>query len=238
MIEKRVIQERQQLLGHWKRILAKRPNWAANNFSQVKRIALLKTTTPSVSNKSLGGWLRAFHDKLGYMAKNELRHGGLCAGTLYRSQLFIETENRSGARRQKTQNVHVEHTVPIKVLRDLLRECSFASDTEALVWLLKHSVATALRFGEQDTLTGLQSSTSAFDATSLEHQKPFMRYKALFDRGGVIWNVYDATIISPDLFTFDNHLENVFRLLAEAGADQEMLGALAAHVREHQSAPI
>jgi hypothetical protein len=36
---------------------------------------------------------------------------------VFRTQRFIETDARSGSRKLKTQNVHIEHTVPVKVLR-------------------------------------------------------------------------------------------------------------------------
>jgi hypothetical protein len=160
------------------------------------------------------------------MAKNEVKDGGLCAGALFRTQSFIETDARSGSRKQKTQNVHIEHTVPIKVLRDKLRECVFSSDAEALVWLLKHSVATAFQIVEKEALKGVSSSTKAFDPTSDEYRKPFLRYKNLLANGGRIWNVYDATVILPNQLTFDLHLQIIVRLLVEAKVERETLNTI------------
>jgi len=226
MIEQQIADERKQLINHWKKLLAKRPNWVANNFSQVKNIASLRATTPPVSDVSVSTWLRRFHDQLGYMAKGQLKDGGLCAGAIFRTQSFIETEGRSGSRKLKTQNVHIEHTIPVKVLRDKIRECTFTSDTEALVWLLKHSIATAFQFDEKETLTGVSSSTAAFDPMSNEYQKPFLRYKGLYAKGALLWNVYDASVVLPDQLTFDVHLQIIFRLLVEAGAERETLDAI------------
>jgi hypothetical protein len=66
--------------------------------------------------QSLNSRLRQFHDKLGFKAKESLKQGGLCAGAIFRTQRFIATQERSGAKKGPEKTVHIEHTVPVAVL--------------------------------------------------------------------------------------------------------------------------
>jgi hypothetical protein len=226
VLRERIETERLQLISHWKKVVLKRPNLTVDRFSQVALIAL---GTPAVlPSRTLSDSLRKFHNTLGYQAWGTPEIGGVCAGTIFRTEQFINTEIRVGEKFNKS--VHIEHTVPIFVLQTELRKRCFSSYTEALVWLLKHSVTTAFHQSETSHLKGVSKSSHAFDYASPHYEKPFSRYRRLFVAGGQVWNVYDRELVSPDQFGFDSHIQIIFRLFAEAGADRALLADLEKHL--------
>jgi hypothetical protein len=71
------------------------------------------------AQKSLSPTFANFMTSLGPKAKGPLKQGGLCAGAIFRTRAFIETEQRSGSK--VDQSVHIEHTFPITAV--LIYEC-------------------------------------------------------------------------------------------------------------------
>jgi hypothetical protein len=218
-------EERGQLLAHWKGLLERCPDWTTTNrFYQIEKI------TEGQSSTQAPDWLRAFHNKLGFKALGTLSKGGLCAGAIFRTQSFMNTKNRIGSR--SGQSVHIEHTVPICVLREQIQSRSFSNYSETLVWILKHSVTTAFNHCETEHLKGMHIATKAFDRMLPEQKnKPFLRYKALFDSKGEVWNVLTGEPIKPDRFTFNDHIEAVIQLLNTAGASRTLVN----QIEEHKS---
>ena len=167
--------------------------------------------------------IRKLHDLLGFCAKGQIKTGGLCSGTIFRTVEFIEIEQdeRSGAR--VSQTVHIEHTVPVNVLaREVeaqIVEPARSSD-EVLAWLLKHSVTTALKKGQEtDYLTHVTRSTEALTDGSPDLNLPFRRYSKLFAAGKGVWDVWNLVEVDPDTLTFDDHMTTMLSIMNEAGAD-------------------
>jgi hypothetical protein len=221
MLDEQLDRERDQLVRFWQSVITKRPNWLTDKYSQVEKIADMGSCGAPVAS-SVSSWLRQFHDKLGFKAKGSAASGGLCSGAIFRTQRFMQTHSRSGSK--KDQSVHIEHTVPICVLRAQVSSRSFSSYTEALAWLLKHSVTTAFHKCEQAHLKDVSRTSNAFSPTSPDYLRPFCRYRRMFAAGEVIWNVFDRKPIDdPQSFTFDDHIVVLLHLLHDAGAEPEML---------------
>jgi hypothetical protein len=141
--------ERRQLLDHWRKRLQRNPDWISNELYQVQRV-LAASNGDVEARASLGSHLRQLHDKLGFKAKGPISDGGLCAGAIFRTQAFIDTEQRSGSK--VGQSVHIEHTFPITELKAAIIKHGFPNYAHALTWLLKHSVATAFHEDEKGPL--------------------------------------------------------------------------------------
>lgn len=216
---KAIEQEREQLLAQWTRIATKLPCWLSSPPRPVEKV--LARDTSANDRRSA---IRQVHDKLGFCAKGELRKGGLCAGTIFRTAAFINLsqESRSGAR--STQTVHIEHTVPVNVLACELESRLGERPDAGLAWLFKHSVTTAMRKGQDRAyLQGVTRTTAAFDFGAIDEGKPFKRYSALFGAGEQVWDVWNRKEVDPDELTFEDHFETVLSVLREAGADRSFV---------------
>src|ERR1700687_4869601 len=116
----------------------------------------------------------------------------------------MDTNPRIGSKLGQT--VHIEHTVPVCVLETEIKKRKFSDSTEALAWLLRHSIATGFRKSDEvKYLARVKDSTDALNPASREWNKPFMRYKDLFSDKGTVWNVFDGEKVEPTRFTFDDH---------------------------------
>ena len=222
MLQTMIESERDQLLHLWGKRVGKSPDWILTPIFQVERTFEANQGNHAALERLIQR-LRRFHDKLGFKAKHSLKEGGLCAGAIFRTQRFIETQPRSGAKTGPEKTVHIEHTVPITILEDQIKKRRFSNYTETLAWLLKHSVATALHQQEEELLRKRSKETGALNPASIEYNKPFMRYEKLHGANGVVWNVFDREQVDPDRFTFDDHLGIVLRILKEVGAGSAML---------------
>jgi hypothetical protein len=98
--------ERDQLLKHWGERVRKHPDWISNPLFQVEMI-FDASQGNEAALQSLNSRLRQFHDKLGFKAKESLKQGGLCAGAIFRTQRFIATQERSGAKKGPEKTVHI-----------------------------------------------------------------------------------------------------------------------------------
>jgi hypothetical protein len=180
-------------------------------------------------SQSISSWLRQFHDKLGFKAKGTLVNGGLCSGAMFRTEEFIEVDTHARVGSKENQSVHIEHTVPICVLRSELAKRLFSNQTEALAWVLRHSVTTGFYENQKGHLKGVGRVSDAFSDGADGHLRPFMRYKRMFDADEPVWNVFKRQLVEPRSFTFDDHFALLLRLLCEAGAEKQMLCSLERH---------
>lgn len=222
------------MVDHWRKRIRRNPDWIGERLRQVEQI-LRASQGDAYAQQSLGSCLRQFHDKLGFKAKGSLAAGGLCAGAIFRTQAFIETTERVGSK--VDQSVHIEHTFPIRQLTIEITKRPFKEYSATLVWLLTHSVATALHEHEKPYLKGRSSTSDALDPTSPKYLKPFARYERLHKADGIVWNVFDRVRVDPEVFTFQHHLDLIVRLLEEAGATPRMVSSIRNSGRDLGSNP-
>jgi hypothetical protein len=213
-----VLRERDQLLSCWSSAFRRNSDWFSNEVTQLRNILrLLKEAPTRKRNEDLSDNIRKFHDKLGFTAKSTVERGGLCAGAIYRSSNFIEISSRSGARGR--QNIHIEHTLPVRLLRNQLINISNWTYPRLLVWLLENSVATAITIEESRLIDKtLRDHSEAFNRESDSYLKPFVRYESLYGSGTIIWNVFDGIEVDKQCFQFKDHRDVLIRILREIGA--------------------
>lgn len=160
--------------------------------------ALRRIINDVLSGQRISHRLRVFHDILGYKAKDTAEKGGLCVGCVYQSKGFqqIPFEQRSG--RKVSQTVHVEHTLPIRVLekcigmfytkhiaeRDLeLIDQDLWNQTWLYWFLFKYSVTTAMTPDEGHEYPrglvrhGLGRNSHALDQNHMYFNQPMLRYE-------------------------------------------------------------
>lgn len=172
-----------------------------NHWSNIQTLKIQKTLRRIIndllSGQKISHRLRSFHDILGYKAKDTAEKGGLCVGCLYQSKRFLELpfEQRSG--RKIAQTVHVEHTVPIRVLETYIQlfytkniaesdlkllDQSLWNQTWLYWFLFKYSVTTAMTPDEGHesprgmVLQGLGRNSYALDKNHLYFNQPMLRY--------------------------------------------------------------
>lgn len=215
--------ERLQLVNHWTKI----------KYPRLLRIAekILKNLKANATYSVVGTQVREFHNVLGYKAKDSLAKGGVCSGTIYRTTEFI---NMPQSERTGTKNsgnaVHIEHTIPVKILYTVLLEKVQSSniDVDEFVWLLiKFSLTTAMLRSEGHTYNennprGLvlpkHSHISNVFITNHEHyNRPFMRYTAQ-SSSPKIYNVLTNTQIDVNIFTMKDFSNDLVLLLNEISA--------------------
>jgi hypothetical protein len=166
---------------------------------------------------SLSHSIRQVHDFYGWMAKRGVNRG-CCAGALYRSfgYLRIERSRRDGTK-GPGRNVHIEHTVPVRVLEAALAAnvARFRSSSDVHRFLMRRSICVAFSYQEEKWLreAGIHSYTNpAFDRSGMEvHQFPFRRYLPLVDhirdrgdRFGIV-NIINGQELNLETFSFDDH---------------------------------
>ncbi len=198
--------ERNELLDSWRKVLSKE-GWRRKIEG---KIAKYFKCMSSVDDRSKASKIRGIHDALEYRAMKN----GLCRGAIFRTEKFVTTIHRSGTKPHQT--VHIEHTIPIAELDRQLRAKFFGQPEAATDFLLKFSVCTAFHMEEKSTgITQRYSSKSdAFDDDHADFERPFQRYRPLFAKPSVIWNVFDKVKVDPNTFDFDQHGEIVQRLIA------------------------
>lgn len=189
--------------------------------------------------------IRHVHDFYGWMARTGSKRGkrSNCAGALYRTHGFLSIKRRDGTRRKKinnTRNIHIEHTVPVKVLKAaLMAKLSQFSTVEKLHrFLIERSICVAFSHEEECLLRDVgihPSKNPAFDQDGRQlHNFPFQRYRPLKKhrkRFGVV-NVVDGKEIDLENFTIADHaatLKKASRLVSGSQAvmlyDLEVFGS-------------
>jgi hypothetical protein len=139
---------------------------------------------------SISDRIRKFHDFYGWMAKGTPAGLGVCSGTFYRSldYLSIPPIDRSGKKIDKYNEfgVHVEHSIPVKVLRNLLISNIDAGSKpeEVFDYLVTYSLCTGFsRINERRSIKhGCGSTHLDFDESGAAPRpvsvKPFVRYNS------------------------------------------------------------
>ncbi len=173
--------------------------------------------------------IRQIHDFYGWMAKaNPTR--GHCAGAIYRTERYMDIpRNSRDGSKKPTRNVHIEHTVPIKTLRTVIkaRQSEFASSEQLHRFMLNHSVCVAFSREEEKWLPPDGDWNDAFLPTGqLGHDYPFRRYRRLFAVAKQhnatirIINVLTGCDVDIESYTFRMHSDSLMsasRALAGAG---------------------
>lgn len=137
---------------------------------------------------SISDRIRKFHDFYGWMSKGEPRNIGQCSGTFFRSAdyISINPKARSGKKLDRNSDfgIHVEHSIPVKTLRNMLiKNTDESSQPEDIFDLLiTYSICTGFsRLNEKtNIIDGFSSIHPDFneDGTAPEpiNVKPFVRY--------------------------------------------------------------
>lgn len=140
--------------------------------------------------KSNSDLIRKFHDFYGWMSKGTAKNIGLCAGTCFRTSDYVSLNPnlRSGKKndREKEIGIHVEHTIPVKVLNKILiTNINLNSKPKDIFNLLMdYSVCTAFtRLNEKSKIIkGLHSRHPDFDENgsipNINEVRPFIRYSS------------------------------------------------------------
>lgn len=176
--------------------------------------------------KVLSSKIRQLHDFYGWKAKGTAHQRGLCSGALYRTEnyLAIPQEQRNGSK-SVAKNVHIEHTIPVKVLVTLIQRLR-EDNTDLYSFfdkLMEYSVCTAMTEDEAKLLskTGVPAASSPCfnNLGELLNANPFSRYMPMAEKTGLkIFNVVTGKEIDIYNFTFREHLETLFEISKMAGA--------------------
>lgn len=170
--------------------------------------------------------IRQIHDYYGWMSKDGPR--GACKGTLYRTVNFmeIEAECRDGTKGE-TRNIHIEHTVPVKVLRKFLsyNHARFRTPEELHFSLISNSICVAMTHDEQKALDSFRDIRFTHPAYNSFGERigdfPFRRYEPLLDspigRTFNVVNVVTGKAINMHTESFLDHettLESASKLVS------------------------
>jgi len=155
---------------------------------------LIKDYKISKNRTEIHDRIRKFHDYYGWMAKGNTRQLGLCSGAFYRTFNFlsIKPEDRDGRKVAKHLpiGVHIEHSIPVKTIGDLLiteiNNDSSAQDVFNII--ISYSICTAFSRHDEDNSIRYKynhehpdiriENYSSGNLPRLENIKPFSRYKS------------------------------------------------------------
>jgi len=160
------------------------------------------------------------------MAKDNKNVKGRCKGALYRSRGFIEIIENDRDGRKKTQTIHIEHVVPVKVVNRLIFEYAKRIKRENfndfILFVMALSVCTAVTYRDEKekierdkperSLSRLTSSHPEFmepallSIKALKKKHPFARYAGSEIE---VYKVSDGSLINPGDYTFRDHLKEL-----------------------------
>ena len=163
--------------------------------------------------------IRKIHDFYGWMAKMGSGNFGHCSGCMYRTlgSLLIPPTERDGSK-SKNRNIHVEHLIPVKLLRFHMDRNQNIDKRDFLTSLLDISICVGLSHEEERLMNGAGVPRSKSEDLSLsfgDDEKPFLRYKklkdAIQDQGGsfLIFDLVRGQMIDLDTFTLSDHRRNL-----------------------------
>ena len=133
--------------------------------------------------------LRKFHDFYGWKSKGMVQDLGLCSGAAYRTSGFLKIppQSRSGKKvdRDSDIGVHIEHSIPVSLIRNLIIEQSgsLKSPEDVFNLILRFSLCTAFSRREETKFIaeGYASEHPQFSPNSEtlcpSTIEPFKRYK-------------------------------------------------------------
>ena len=189
-------------------------------INQIKKLILLSKSDGSTAQ--ISDCIRKIHDFYGWMAKDAGRLLGGCSGCIYRTERFLEidTNVRDGSKTTK-RNIHVEHLVPVSMLKKHILSSALQDPEELLTLLLSSSICVAMTHNEERKLDlnfVPKSSSPTVTLDFLDEEKPFLRYSPIVDPKSNKQNdfqVYDMVrgqIVDIQSFTFSDHRSNIHDL--------------------------
>lgn len=163
--------------------------------------------------------IRKIHDFYGWMAEMGSGNFGRCSGCLYRTlgSLLIPLTERDGSK-SKNRNIHVEHLIPVKLLRFHMDRNQNIDKKDFLTSLLNISICVGLSHEEEKLMSDAGVPRSKSENLSLSFgndEKPFLRYKKLKEviqeKGGcfLIFDLVRGQLIDLDTFTLSDHRRNL-----------------------------
>ncbi|HWJ71144.1 MAG TPA: hypothetical protein VNS79_13970 [Sphingobium sp.] len=173
----------------------------------------------NIGGKSDKSDIRQLHNRFGWQAGE----GRLCAGTLYRSEKFINLADHDRcATKALGQTVHLEHTVPVAALARRIAGYERVTPDDTIAWLLGHSITAAVTDGINCERRKMVQKGQAWTTHSLvgghpDEGLPFRRYNP--KEHSPIWDLVKGLPIDPDSFTFADHRANIATVLGWAGLD-------------------
>ena len=211
--------ERQQIVEVWSRTLRSDWNGIDRGWGAVDAMC---------DGRWKGGEsmpIRKTNDLFGWRSGPDGNGRDLCRGAFYRTVDFIRLPQQQRSGRKEGRTVHIEHTVPIRVLADRWVEQktrATANRTTAVAWTLVHCVCTALHHRQEAELKDCRDRTECFETKSPAYLRPFKRYDRAASVSCHVWDVVRGVKVDADTFTFAHHYENVLAMLKECGTQAQL----------------
>ncbi len=163
--------------------------------------------------KISGGIIRGIHDFFGWKAKGGLNNRGLCSGAIYTSEQFKKVPNKIRSGKRRGGNIHIEHTIPVKVLSSVLWESrkELRSSKDVFQKIMRFSVCTAVTREEEIKInkygSGGRKDHPSFmnDTNRILRDRdilPFIRY---YETGTTVLNVITGEKINFCEFSIEDH---------------------------------
>ena len=189
-------------------------------INKIKQLLFLSSTNAPTAQ--ISDCIRKIHDFYGWMAKNAGHFFGGCSGCIYRTAGFLDIDPtlRDGSNKT-SRNIHVEHLVPVKMLREHLLDSPLQHPEDLLALLLDSSICVAMSHNEERLLSpsGVpKDSSPSLTLDFLDVEKPFLRYAPMLSSSlntGVHFEVYDMVrgqAVDMQSFTFADHRRNISSL--------------------------
>jgi hypothetical protein len=133
----------------------------------------------------------------------------------------MDASNRNGSRTPELRTIHIEHTVPVRVLGNLLKfewAKEQLDENHLLHLLMSNSICVAMDHKQEESFmkkAGVPvDSNVAYQldgSRNLKNPYPFLRYKALKDKDQNfrVFNVVSGQEIDIQKFTFRDHEETL-----------------------------
>lgn len=165
---------------------------------------------------------RKIHDYFGWKAKDSRSVRGGCSGSLYRSTSFllIPKELRVGSR--KTQNIHIEHVIPINLIPKLIwsNRHNLNNSEDIFNSLMKYSICAGLAISDKAQVDRSRKIEGKLMNWRNNHpsilvegenayivdDRPFARY---IGSGIEVFSIIDEENINFERFTFSDHMRMV-----------------------------
>tara|TARA_Y100000385_G_C13069485_1_gene628323 strand:+ start:705 stop:1373 length:669 start_codon:yes stop_codon:yes gene_type:complete len=182
----------------------------SSNIRTASKIAsILDSDQPF--NIKIRGLIREIHNRYGWKAKDDLNELGLCSGAFFYTENFLKIAHgdRTGKIRDYNKiKVHIEHTIPVHVIYQLLisQRSVLKSADDVIKFIFKYSVCTA--FSEEERSTSVKKNFNSchpdiFPGSSIEIDKirPFKRYSSDVK----IYSVVTQGVIPPNITLKEIH---------------------------------
>jgi hypothetical protein len=189
-------------------------------INKITRLLFLASTNAPTAQ--ISDCIRKIHDFYGWMAKNAGHFFGGCSGCIYRTAGFLDIDptQRDGSNKT-SRNIHVEHLVPVKMLREHLLNSPLQHPEDLLALLLDSSICVAMSHNEERLLSPSGVPKDSSPSLTLDFQdveKPFRRYAPMLSSSSntdVHFEVYDMVrgqAVDMQSFTFADHRRNISSL--------------------------